>query len=129
MAIFGLAYFGLGVSSALISNPLQSELGQASIRVGIFLVGIAVYVSHIRIELAGLPGRPRAAALLVALGVASGTFLLAVYAVSMALWETSRVGTALLAALVIWPVATGIPAFLVALLAGAIRARARSRGS
>lgn len=125
VALCGLVYFGLGVASAIISNPLQAGLGQASIRVGILLIGIAVFYLHSRIELARTGENLRVSALLASGALACGTFLLAVYAVSMAWWESSHVGASLLAALIVWPVATSVPAFLVALMLGKVMVRTR----
>jgi hypothetical protein len=120
-------YFGLGVASAILSNPLQPGLGQASMRVGIFLVAMAVFYSHSRVELDRTRESPRVSALLTSGAVACGTFLLAVYAVGMASWESSHVGASLLAALIVWPVATSVPAFLVALVLGQVVVRAREK--
>lgn len=65
VAAFGLVYLALGITSALISNPLQAGLGQASIRVGIFITAIAVFFIHSRVELARPPENPRVSALRV----------------------------------------------------------------
>jgi hypothetical protein len=118
VGIFGLAYPGLGIISALLSNPLQPGLGQASIRVGILLIAIVVFYIHFRVEFARPPGNLRLSALLASGAVAIGTFLLALYAITAAWLETSQVGKSLLAALIIWPVATGVPAFFAALVLG-----------
>lgn len=127
VATFGLVYLGLGITSALISNPLQAGLGQASIRVGIFITAIAVFYIHSRVELARPPENPLVSALLASGAVACGTFLLALYAISMAWLESSHVGNSLLAALIIWPAATGVPAFFAALILGRVLVWARKR--
>jgi ABC-type branched-subunit amino acid transport system permease subunit len=59
--------------------------------------------------------------------LALGTFLLAAYAVGMAWRESSHLPASLLAALFIWPVATGLPAFLAALALGSVMIRFRRR--
>lgn len=127
VASFGLVYLGLGVGSAVVSNDLQSAPVQASIRVGIFLVAVAIFCFHLRAELARSAERPGAAALRTSSAVALGTFLLAVYAVSLSWWDASQVPTSLLSALVIWPVATGVPAFLAALAVARVSVRFRRR--
>jgi hypothetical protein len=127
VASFGLVYLGLGVGSAIISNDLESAPVKASIRVGIFLVAIAVFYCHFRVELARSAGNLRASALNTAVALALGTFLLAAYAVGMAWRESSHLPASLLAALFIWPVATGLPAFLAALAFGSVMIRFRRR--
>lgn len=59
--------------------------------------------------------------------LAFGTFLLALYAVSTAWWDSSRLPTSLLWALLIWPVAAGLPAFLGALVLGSVMVRFHRR--
>lgn len=127
VASFGLVYLGLGVGSAIISNDLESALVQGSIRVGIFLVAIAVFYYHFRAELARSAENLRASALITSGALGFGTFLLAACAVSMAWRESSHLPTSLLAALLIWPVATSLPAFLVALVFGSVMLRFRRR--
>jgi hypothetical protein len=127
VAGFGLVYLGLGVGSAISSNDLESALIQASIRVGIFLVALAVFYCHLRIELSRSAGRIRASALMTSGALAFGTSLLAAYAVSMAWRESSHLPTSLLSALIIWPVATSLPAFLAALVLGSVMVRFRRR--
>jgi hypothetical protein len=127
VASFGLMYLGLGVGSAVISNDLESAPVQASIRVGIFLVAVAVFYCHLRVELARSAERLGASALITSSALALGTFLLAVYAVSMSWWNSSHLPTSLLSALLIWPVATSLPAFLAALVLGSVLVRFHRR--
>lgn len=130
MASFGLVYLGLGVGSALLSNDLESATVQASVRVGILLVAVAVFYGHLRVELARSGERLRVSGLTTSGAVALGTFLLALYAVSAAWRDASRLPTSLLSALLVWPVAAGLPAFLAALILGSVilRFRRRARG-
>lgn len=127
VASFGLVYLGLGVGSAVTSNELESAPVQASIRVGIFLVAVAVFCGHLRVELVRSAQRLGASALISSSAVALGTFLLAVYAVSLSWWDSSHVSMSLLSALLIWPVATSLPAFLAALVLGSVMVRFHRR--
>ena len=127
MVSVGLMYLGLGVGSAVISNDLESAPVQASIRVGILLVAVAVFYCHLRVELARSAQRLEASALITSSAVALGTFLLAVYAVSLSWWDSSHLPTSLLSALLIWPVATSLPAFLAALILGSVTVRFHRR--
>lgn len=128
-AAFGMAYFGLGIFSAFVSNPMHPGMVQASVRLGVLLAAIAVFFWHGRLEFAGPPGRRAVAALRVAGAVAVGTFLLAAWATAMSRWETSRVDRSLLAALWVWPLVTGVPAFLAAVVLGRVMTAMRGRGS
>jgi hypothetical protein len=123
----GLMYLGLGVGSAVISNDLESAPVQASIRVGIVLVAVAVFYCHFHVELARSAQRLGASALITSSAVALGTSLLAVYAVSLSWWDSSHLPTSLLSALLIWPVATSLPAFLAALILGSVMVRFHRR--
>jgi hypothetical protein len=123
----GLMYLGLGVGSAVISNDLESAPVQASIRVGILLVAVAVFYCHLHVELARSAQRLGASALITSSAVALGTFLLAVYAVSLSWWDSSHLPTSLLSALLIWPVATSLPAFLAARILGSVMVRYHRR--
>lgn len=127
VASFGLIYLGMGVGSAFISNDLESAPVQAAIRVGILLVAVAVFYSHLRVELARSAQRLLVSALITSSAVALGTFLLAVYAVGLSWWESSYLPTSLLSALLIWPMVTSLPAFLVALVLGSLIARFNTR--
>lgn len=123
----GLMYLGLGVGSAVISNDLDSAPVQASIRVGIFLVAVAVFYCHLRVELARSAQSVGASALITSSAVALGTFLLAVYAVSLSSRDSSHLPRSLLSALLIWPVATSLPALLAALVVGSVTVRFHRR--
>jgi len=127
VASIGLIYLGLGVGSAVISNDLESATVQVSIRVGIFLVAVAVFYWHLRIELARSAGRHGVSALMTSCALAFGTFLLAIYAVGTSWWDSSRLPTSLLSALLVWPVAAGLPAFLGALVLGRVTLRFHRR--
>jgi hypothetical protein len=125
--LVGLIYLALGVISAVVSNPLQSGFIQGAIRVGIFLFGLSVYYYSLQLEINRSDGSVKQSALLTSGAVAVGTFLLAVYAIGMEWWETSGVRASLLTALLVWPAATSIPAFLMALLLGYVTVRIRKR--
>jgi hypothetical protein len=127
VASFGLVYLGLGVGSAIVSNDLESALVQASIRVGVFLAAVAVFYRHLRVELVSSGESVRTSALMTSGALGFGTFLLAAYAVCMAWRESSQMPTSLLAALLIWPVAAGLPALLAALVLGSVMVRFRRR--
>lgn len=86
-------------------------------RLSAWLVCAAAYAAHIWWERFRLRHPPGRAALHVALAVALGAFGLAVGANihSLSVVSTTRHRSLLLISLVIWPIITGLPAFLVAL--------------
>lgn len=94
-------------------------------RLAAWLVSAAAFAAHIGYERYALRNPPRRAALHVALAVALGAFGLAVGAIvhSLSVVSTTEHRRLLLVALVVWPVMTGLPAFLVALGAGTVLRR------
>jgi hypothetical protein len=94
-------------------------------RLAAWLVSAAAYAAHIGYERFKLGSAPLRAALHVAVAAALGAFGLAVAAIihSVSVVSTSQHGRLLLAALVVWPILTGLPAFLVGLGVSAVLAR------
>ena len=94
-------------------------------RLAAWLVSAAAYAAHIGYERFGLRNAPHRAALHVALAVALGAFGLAVAATihSLSVVSTDQHRRLLLVALVVWPIMTGLPAFLVGLGASEVLAR------
>lgn len=119
MVYCGVAYFAIGVGSAIFSNPVAARDLQALMRLVALSLGILVFSLHIRYEISHWSGSPRITALRSSAALAGGTFLLAVYAVLYALINGTRSPRAMLLALVIWPLVTGVLGFLVALTAAA----------
>jgi hypothetical protein len=94
-------------------------------RLSAWVVSGVAYAAHIGYEHLRLRSSARAAASHAALAVAVGALALAVAGMIRSLATTSAVRPAWLLALVVWPAVTAVPAFLVALLAGALLARIR----
>jgi hypothetical protein len=92
-------------------------------RLAAWVVSGAAYAAHIGYEHFRLRNSPRVTALHVALAVAIGAIGLVVAGMMYSLSTTSVIRPAWLLALVIWPAVTAVPAFLVALVAGAVLAR------
>jgi hypothetical protein len=89
--------------------------------------GVA-FAAHIGYELFRLRHPPRSMALHVAMAVGLGGFALAIAGALHSLSSSSSIQPAWLLALVVWPLVTGIPAFLVALVAGVLLTRSRDLG-
>ena len=111
--LVGIVYFVVGLLFALPSSHVRGS------RLAAWVVSGVVYAAHIGYEQLRLNNSPRATALRAALAVAFGALLLAVAANVHAVMVTSHAPYWLfLLALVLWPLITAVPAFLVALAAG-----------
>lgn len=94
-------------------------------RLAAWLVSAAAYTAHIGYEYFRTRTAPGRAAVRVALAVALGAFGLAVSATihSLLVASTGQHRRRVLLALAIWPIITGLPAFVVALAATAMLSR------
>jgi len=115
--LLGLIYFLIGRLFALPANHAHAW------RLAAWMVSAAAYAAHIAYEHFRLRNSARLAALHVAVAVAIGAFLLAVAGMINSLSTASAIRPAWLLALVAWPAITAVPAFLVAIVAGAILPR------
>lgn len=120
----GVAYLLIGRLFSLPANHVQIW------RVAAWMVSGVVYATHIGYEHFRLRNSPRSAAVHVAMAVAIGGFAIAVAGMIHSLSATSSIRPTWLLALVLFPAVTAIPAFLGALVAGALlRLRSRSAGA
>ena len=94
-------------------------------RLAAWLVSGAVFAAHIGYEHFKLRNSTRTLAWHAAAAVAIGAFFLAVAAAFHSLSVESTIRPIWLLAFVAWPVITAVPAFVVALVAGAMLARLR----
>ena len=117
--LIGVVYFLIG---RLFSVPTSHVRVW---RLAAWAASGAAYAAHIGYEHFRLRHSPRLIALHAAVAVAIGAFALAVAGMVHSLSAASAVRPLWLLALVVWPVATALPAFLVALVAGAALARLR----
>lgn len=119
----GTTYLVVGVVFGALAGGAASREALTLWRLGAWAASALVYaahIGHVRLRWGYLP---RATALQAALGAAVGAFGLAVVGPArMALIE-GHGGRAWILALVLWPVITGIPAFLVALVAAVALSR------
>lgn len=116
--LVGIAYAVTGVVFAWPATHVRAW------RLAAWLVSAALFAGHIAYERLGLGNASRRGAMHVAVAVAIGAFGLAVGAVvhSLLVGSSSAHHRLVLIALVVWPVITGVPAFLVALVAGELLA-------
>ena len=113
MVIVGVVYACVGIVFAMPASHVEVW------RLAAWVVSAFAYMAHICYERFRLRNSPCSAALHVALAVALGAFGLAVGANihSLSVGSTNEHRRLLLFALVLWPIITALPAFLVALIA------------
>jgi hypothetical protein len=93
------------------------------------MVSAAAYAAHIGYEHFRMRSSPRSTALHVAVAVAIGSLALVVSGMLHDLSTASTIRLAWLPALVVLPVVTAVPAFLVGIVAGTMLRRFSSRRS
>ena len=125
-ALIGLVYLVVGITFAALSHASGTSQMRVAWRLGAWLASAAVFSAHTFYEHARRRHTPPTAAFHVALAVALGALALAVAADARAHWAASSQPRPLAtAALVVWPVVSAVPAFLVALAIAAVLARRR----
>ena len=120
--LIGMVYLVAGVA---LPNPPASDPTQLVWRLAAWVISAAAFAIHIGLEHFRLQSSPYRTALHVAAAVALGGFGLAVAANIHALTAGTGNQRLLALALVIWPIMTGLPAFVVALGVAAVLARVR----
>lgn len=117
------AYLVSGLVLAALANRGGPGPVQRAWRLAAWLVSVAIYATQIRDSHARLKSPPATNALDAALAAALGAFGFAVAA-----WLHDRTlpgPNRIRIALIVWPVMTGIPAFVVAWFAATLLARSR----
>lgn len=120
----GIAYVVFGVAFGELAARAGSHQMVVAWRLAAWIASAFVFAAHLLREIR-VTGSLHQTALRAALGTAIGSFLLAVAAVLHAIWAPppSQTVTLIRLALVIWPVMTFIPAYLVGLAAAAVLKR------
>lgn len=120
MLLVGAVYLVAGVAFATLAGWSGSNQMRVMWRLAAWVISAAAFAAHIGYEHVRLRSSPRTTALHASLGVALGAFALAVAANLHAPAASSQQHShALARALVLWPVLTALPAFIVALAAAA----------
>jgi hypothetical protein len=120
--LFSMVYLVVGVA---FPNPSASNEMQFMWRLAAWLTCAVAFATHIGLEHFRRRNSPRRTALHASVSVAVGAFALAAAANIHALTAGTGNQRLLALALVIWPIITGAPAFVVALAAAAGLARVR----
>ena len=119
----GALYLIVGLVFADLAGWAASPAMRTTWRAAAYLISAIVFAMHIRHERVRRGDPPLTTALHVSLGVALGACALAlaanVHALSTPSANRARLGVAIVA----WPLLTGVPAFLVALVAASMLKR------
>jgi hypothetical protein len=115
--LFGLGYFLVGRLFAVPGEHAQAW------RFAAWIVSFLIYATHFRYERARSTSPPRVVALHVATAVAIGAFGIAVAGMMRSVATLGSLKPTWLLALVLFPLVTAMPAFLVALVAAVAMAR------
>ena len=118
----GATYTFIGLSFTVFGGWSGSNRGIVAWRIASFVASLIVFATHIGFEHFTLANRPVAVALHAATGVGLGAFGTAVAANIHAIGVADANHRNLAISLVVWPLMTGIPAFMVALI-GALALR------
>jgi hypothetical protein len=119
--LLGLLYALVGIVFALPTTHVKAW------RLAAWAVSAVVYAAHITYESVRFGNPPRSTAVHTTLSAALGAFLLAVAAIVHSLLVRADNLHLSILALIIWPVITAVPAFLVAFLAATALIRLRRR--
>jgi len=119
--LVGVAYVLVGRLFALPADHVHVW------RLAAWIASGAAFAAHIGYELFTLRNSPRSTAWHAAVAVAIGAFGLAVAGMINAWLSASEIRATWLLALVVWPLITAVPAFLVAFVVGTVLARGLTR--
>jgi len=122
-AAAGASYLAVGIGFAELARMVPSSEMRLFWRLGAWAASFAILAAHLVFETRRHP--PRRAAFHAAVGVALGAFGLAAWINLHAPARSGRRNVLVPLALVVFPVVTGIPAFLGAWAAAAVLARRR----
>jgi hypothetical protein len=122
----GVVYFVAGILFGTLANRADSHQMLVRWRLAAWVVSAAAFGAHIAYEQVRLRSSPSLAALHVSSAAGLGAFGLAVAAnVHAQTVSAHQHSLALALSLVIWPVITALPGFVVALVLAILFARAR----
>ena len=115
--LVGAAYVAASVGTASLSGVASFPASVKAWRLAAWLLSLAIFVTHFLVERnRRLPLTTVAAR--VGIAVAVGAFGVAVLGPVRAHWGDAGRMKLLLLSIVAWPVITGVPAFVVALIGG-----------
>ncbi len=123
-----LAYVLVGITTAALAGAAASPVGTKSWRLAGWALSLAVFLAHL-VFARRRSARSLGAAARVALAVAVAALVLAVVGPVRGHWGEPNIGRVVLLSIVVWPLMTGIPAFVVAFAADRVFDRITRRAS
>ena len=127
--VVGVGYFFFTVTTGALAAMAQTGRGLFLWRVSAFVFCGLVFLAHMTYEHFRIHSSPKATAVHTALAVAFGALTLAASANMNDLFSESGYRWRMLLALLLWPILTGVPAFIAAyILAISLRKLTPRRG-
>lgn len=123
MLLAAIVYAVVGVGTAELARSPSSPQMRTVWRLAAWLLSLVVFIGHIALEQVRLRSTVRTTAAHAATAAALGAFLLAAAGPVRSHWGMTDFWRVAVLSLPLWPILTGVPAFLVALVAGSILRR------
>jgi hypothetical protein len=121
--LVAVIYAVVGIVTADLAKSAQTIQLRTLWRLAAWLVSLIAFASHVGHERLRVGNSTRQAALHAAAAVALGAFALAAMGPARSHWDATDFRRVAVLSLALWPILTGVPAFLVALVAGSILGR------
>ena len=125
--LVALTYAVVGVATADFTKAAHSAQWRTLWRLAAWVLSLITVAGHLIHERIRVGNTTKVAALHVATAVAIGAFVLAIAGPIVSHWSMPDFRRTAFLSLVLWPVVTGIPAFLAALVAGSVLGRLAGR--
>ncbi|HET7371931.1 MAG TPA: hypothetical protein VFJ20_01070 [Gemmatimonadaceae bacterium] len=123
VVLAALAYVVIGVATATFAGSAATPQTRTAWRLAAWVLSLAVFLVHLGYEHVRTGNSDVRGALRTAAAVALAAFVLALVGPVRTHWTASDFGRAVILSVVVWPIATGVPAFLVSLLGGMVLRR------
>ena len=123
MLLVAIIYPVVGIVTAELARLAPSAQFRTAWRLAAWLLSLVVFVGHIFYEHVRLRSAVKRIAEHSAAAVALGAFVLAAFGPVRSHWGAPDFWRTSLLSLPLWPILTGVPAFVVALAAAAILRR------
>lgn len=118
-----IGYVIVGTATAALAGGATTARGTTIWRLAAWMLSLAIFAFHVAISRRGRSVSVVTGALNVALAVALAAFALAALGPVRSHWRDAHMARVAVLSLVAWPVLTGLPAFIAALLGGHILER------
>ena len=127
--VAAVAYALVGITTAALAGAAGSPAGTKGWRLAGWVLSLAVFLAHVVASRRRSTSSPLRAAARVALAVAIAALVLAIVGPVRGHWGEPSTGRVVLLSVVVWPLMTGLPGFVVAYAAGRLFDRIARRAS